>query len=146
MRRVLSYRRDRRGGGNGSLVLQWNSLLKSVARSTHEVCTALELRCCKAGRDFIEHREMLVDVGFRVLDGDGPLLVPPVGLRQDAAVNHREPVVAPKIDVDIGPIAIIANFLRVEHQRAVDSSTYHVGLKPGLLDDSAIAFRELRAE
>src|SRR5580704_14259935 len=128
--------------------MEWSPRISdsSVARGAYEGCTTLKLRFGEPGRHFLEHGEMFVDVGFRVLDGDGPLLVPPIGLRQHAPIDHREPVVAPKIDVDIGPIAIIANFLRVKHQRAVDAGAYDVGLQAGFLDDEAIALGELLAE
>src|SRR5215831_5242031 len=64
---------------------------------------------------------MLVNVRFGVLYGNGPLLVPPIGLREHAAIDHAEPVVAPEIAVDFGPVAVVANLLWIEHQRAVDS-------------------------
>jgi hypothetical protein len=41
----------------------------------HECDTALLLRLSERGRYFFKHREVLVDVCFCVLHGDGPLLV-----------------------------------------------------------------------
>ena len=63
------------------------------------------------GRDFFEHGEMLVNVRFGVLHGDRPLFIPPVGLREHAAIDHAEPIVAPEVDVNFGPVAIVADFL-----------------------------------
>src|SRR5713226_5895367 len=87
-----------------------------VARSTHKCHTPLLLRLCKRRRDLFERRDMLVDVGFSVLYGDGPLFIPPIGLREYTAIDHAEPVVAPEIDIDLGPVAVVLNFLRIEHQ------------------------------
>src|SRR5215467_4859103 len=89
---------------------------------------------------------MPVDIRLGVLHGNGPLLVPPIWLREDTAIDHSKPVVAPKIDIDFGPIAIVANLLRIEHQRAIDPGTGDVSLQAGFLDDSAIAFGEFSAE
>src|SRR5229473_1981777 len=47
---------------------------------------------------------------------DGPLFIPPIGLSEHAAIDHAEPVVAPEIDIDLGPIAIVLDFLRIKHQ------------------------------
>src|SRR5258708_5295372 len=100
----------------------------------------------KRGCDFLKRREMLVDVGFRVLHGDSPLFVPPIRLGKHAAIDHGEPVVAPKIDIDLGPVAVVLDFLRIEHQRAIDASAGDVGLQTRLLDDGAIAFGKSLAE
>src|SRR5882724_4506025 len=94
----------------------------------------------KRGCDFLKRREMLVDVGFRVLHGDSPLFVPPIRLGKHAAIDHGEPVVAPKIDIDLGPVAVVLDFLRIEHQRSVDARAGDVSLQAGFLDDGAIAF------
>src|SRR5712692_5609893 len=117
-----------------------------VARSTHKCHTPLLLRLCKRRRDLFERREMLVDVGFGVLNGDGPLFIPPIELSQHAAIDHGEPVVAPEIDVDLGPVAVVANFLRIEHQGTVDACAGDVSLQAGFFDDGAIALGEIFAE
>src|ERR1039458_7581134 len=80
---------------------------------------ALLLRFRERGSDVVERREMMVDVGLGVLDRNRPLLVPPVGLSHHAAIDHAEPVVSPQVDVDCIPVAVVANFFLVEHQRAV---------------------------
>src|SRR5205823_9084408 len=110
-------------------------------------CQASLLLCLpERRRDFFKNGEVLVNVGFRVLNGDGPLLVPPIGLREYAAIDHGEPVVPPEIDVDLGPVAVVLNLLRIEHQGAVDAGAGDVGLQAGFLDDGAIAFGEIFAE
>src|SRR6266478_9020706 len=115
--------------------------------SRADKCQAtLLLRLGKRGGDFFKHGKMLVDVRAGMLNGDGPLLVPPIGLRENATVDHGEPVVTPEIDVDLGPVAIVLNLLRIEHQRAVDAGADDVGLQAGFLDDGAIAFGETLAE
>src|ERR1700740_1272180 len=81
--------------------------------------TAFSLRLGQGRSDLVKHRQVLVDVRFGVLHGDGPLLVPPIRLRQNAAIDHSEPVVPPQVDVNLGPVAVIADFLRIEHQRAI---------------------------
>jgi len=43
-------------------------------------------------------------------------------------VHHREPVVPPEVDVDGGPVAVVANFLRIKHERTVYAGTGNVGL------------------
>src|ERR1700733_11996547 len=108
--------------------------------------TALLLSLRQGRGDFFENGEMLRDVGFGVLHRDGPLLVPPIGLSEHAAIHHREPIVAPEIDVDGGPVAIILDFLWIEHEGAVDSGADDVGLEADFGDDFAIAVGELFAE
>ncbi len=76
---------------------------------------ALLLRFGQRGGDVVERCQMLVDVGLGVLDGDGPLLIPPVRLSHHAAVDHAKPVMAPQVDVDRLPVAIVANFFRIQH-------------------------------
>src|SRR5690349_710613 len=107
---------------------------------------ALLLRFGERGSDLFEGGEMLIDVRFRMLNRDGPLLVPPIGLREYAAIHHAKPVVAPEIDVDFGPVAVVANFLRVEHEGAVDAGARNIRLQTGLLDDGAIALGKFLAE
>src|SRR5438477_263948 len=63
-----------------------------------------------------------------------------------AAIDHAEPVVAPEIDVNLGPITVIANLLRIKHQRAIDAGARDIGLQAGLLDDGAVAFGQFFAE
>src|SRR5467141_1042730 len=113
---------------------------------TDKYQASLLLRLRKRRRDFFKNCEVFVNVGFRVLNGDGPLLVPPIGLREDATIDHGEPIVAPEIDVDLGPVAVVLNLLRIEHQRAVYAGAGDVGLQAGFLDDGAIAFGEILAE
>src|ERR1700676_576527 len=89
---------------------------------------------------------MLVDVRFGVLHRDGPLLVPPVGLREYAAIYHGKPVVAPQIDINGRPVAVIANFLRVQHQRAIYAGANDVGLQTYFGHGFAIALSEFFTE
>src|SRR5579863_967627 len=87
-----------------------NRFLASLGMTTHDCAAsvssrdrhhaALGLRFCKTRRNLLEHRQVLINVGIHVLHRNRPLLVPPVGLRQHAAVHHGEPVVPPQIDVD----------------------------------------------
>src|ERR1700730_13318194 len=81
-----------------------------VAGSAHKSCAAFLLCFGKPGSDFLEGSEVLVNVGFGVLYGDRPLLIPPVGLRQHAAVHHAEPILPPEVDINLGPVAIVADF------------------------------------
>src|SRR5215813_15585452 len=108
--------------------------------------TALGLSLCQSGRDLVEHGQVGVDVRFAVLHRDGPLLVPPIGLRQHAAVHHREPIVAPEVDIDLGPVAVVLDLLRIEHERAVHSGARDIGFQSDFLDDRTIAVGELPAE
>src|SRR5258708_10684087 len=89
---------------------------------------------------------MLVEVGVGVLDGNGPLFVPRIGLRHHAAVHHGAPVVTPQVDVDGGPVAVIANFFGIKHERAVYASAGNVGLQAGFRHDFAITIGQLFAE
>ena len=89
---------------------------------------------------------MLIDVGVGVLDGDGPLLIPPVRLGHHAAVDHAEPVVTPEVDIDRGPVAVVANFLRIKHERAVGSGLRDVGLQANFRDGLAISVGQFLAE
>src|SRR5258706_2917273 len=117
-----------------------------VARGTDKGHAAFVLSLCKRRCNFLKHSEVLVDVGCGVLNGDGPLFIPPVGLSQHAAIDHGEPVVAPEIDIDVGPVAIVLNFLRIKHQRAIDAGAGTVSLQAGFLDDVAIALGKSFAE
>src|SRR5256885_16717684 len=86
-----------------------------MSGGTHKCQASLLLCLRKRRRDFFKNGEVLVNVGFRVLNGNRPLLVPPIGLREDAAIDRGEPVVAPEIDVDLGPVAVVLN--RSEERR-----------------------------
>src|SRR2546428_1960453 len=117
-----------------------------VTRRADECEAAFLLRFRECGRDFLKHDEVLVNVGFRMLNGDGPLLVPPIGLREYPAIDHAEPVVAPEIDIDLGPVAVVLNFLWIQHQGAVDARARNVSLQTGFFDDGAIALGKILAE
>src|SRR5438270_2583815 len=107
---------------------------------------AFLLRLRQGSCDVRKRRQVLVDIRFRVLHGNRPLLVPPVRLRHHATVDHAEPVVTPEINVDRFPVAIIANLLRIEHQRSVGSSLCNVSLQANFRDRAAIAVRQFFAE
>src|ERR1700687_5049874 len=107
---------------------------------------ALLLRFRQRGGDVIEGRQVLVNVGLGMLNRDGPLLIPPIGLRHHTAVDHAEPVVTPEIDIDWLPVAIVANFFRIQHQRAVRSGLGDVGLQAHFGDGGTITIRELLSE
>src|SRR6266853_4737941 len=124
----------------------WTERCRLVSGRAHKCRAAFLLGFCKRGRDFLENRKMLLNVRFRVLNGDGPLLIPPIRLCQHAAINHAEPVVAPEIDIDFGPVAVVQNFLGIKHQRAIDSGAGDIGLQAGFFDDGAIAFGQFLAE
>src|SRR6266581_1930973 len=117
-----------------------------VSCRTDKSEASLFLGLSKGRCDFFEYREVFVDIRLGMLHGDGPLLVPPIGLRQHSSIDHAKPVVAPEIDVDLGPVAVVLNLLRIEHQDAVDAGAGDVGLQAGFLDDGAIAFGEIFAE
>ena len=91
---------------------------------------AFGLRFSQTRRDLFEYRKVLIDIRFAVLHGNGPLLVPPIRLSQHAAIHHGEPIVAPEVDIDLGPIAIIFDFLRIQHERAVDSGAGDISARP----------------
>src|SRR5260370_28886924 len=69
-----------------------------VSRCTDKGHAALLLGLHQRGCNFLKHSKVLVNICFGVLDGDGPLLVPLVGLGHHAAIDHAEPGVAPQID------------------------------------------------
>src|SRR6266851_2957873 len=117
-----------------------------VARGTDKGHAAFVLSLCKRRCNFLKHSEVLVNVGCGMLNRDGPLFIPPIGLGEDATVDHGEPVMAPEIDINLGPVAIVLNFLWIKHQRAIDAGTGDVSLQAGFLDDVAIAFGKSFAE
>src|SRR5712664_2094415 len=121
-------------------------MLILVPGGSDESGAALLLHFCKGRSDFLEDSEVLVDIRFGMLNADSPLLVPPIGLGEHAPIDHAEPVEAPEIDVNLGPIAVVLNLLGIEHQRAVDTRAGNVGLQAGSLDNGAIAFRKSFAE
>src|ERR1051326_160860 len=112
---------------------------RSVAAGTDCSGAALVLGLSQPGRDFFEGGEVLVDVSFGVLHGNGPLLVPPIGLSENAAINHAEPILTPQISAEREPIAIVADFFVVEHQRPVGARAAHVRLQPSFGNDRAVA-------
>src|SRR5947209_3676894 len=59
---------------------------------------AFLLRFGQGGREVLEGREMFINVGLAVLDGNGPLLVPPLGLRRRSAAPLAERAVPPQVD------------------------------------------------
>src|SRR5580692_4221874 len=122
------------------------ALLGLVAGGTCYGGAALLLGFGQRGSDFFKHGKVFVDVRFRVLDRDGPLLVPPIWLCEDAAIDHGEPIVAPEVDVDGGPVAIVLDFLGIEHQRAVYARAGDVSLQADLGNDFAIALGEALAQ
>src|SRR5690348_7176349 len=130
----------------GAAPARARATLELVACCADEGCAAVLLGFRERRGNFLEDSQVLIDVRFLVLHGNGPLFVPPIRLGEDAAIDHGEPIVAPEIDINLGPVAIVANFLRVEHQRAVDAGAGDVGPQPGFLDDGAIAFGEFFAE
>src|SRR5579871_1462420 len=96
--------------------------------------------------DIVERGQVLVDVSVGVLDGNRPLLIPPVRLSHYTAIDHAEPVMTPEIDVDRRPITVIHDLFRIEHQRAVGASLRDVSLQSDSRDSLAIAIRQLFAE
>src|SRR3984957_20073664 len=78
--------------------------------------------------------EVLVDVGFRVLHRNRPLLIPPIRLRHHSAIDHRKPVMAPQVDVDRQPVAIVFDLCRIQHQRAIHAGARDVSLQTGFGD------------
>src|SRR5580765_8032734 len=96
---------------------------------------AFGLRFRKSGSDFVEHRQVPVNVRFCVLHGNRPLFVPPIGLCQHSAIHHRKPVVPPQIHVDLGPVTVVLDLLWIEHQRTVHAGAGHIRLKANLADE-----------
>src|ERR1700733_15158158 len=82
---------------------------------------------------------MLVNIRHGVGDGDGPLLVPPVGLRHHATVQHAKPVELPEIDIDGVPLTIVTNLVAIEQHGAVCSGAFYVSFQARLLDNLLIA-------
>src|SRR5216684_4036293 len=117
-----------------------------VARGTDKGHAAFVLSLCKRRCNFLKHSEVLVNVGCGMLNGDGPLFIPPIGLCEHAAIDHAEPVVAPEIDIDLGPVTVVLDFLRIKHQRAIDARAGDIGLQAAFFDDDAIAVRKSLAE
>src|ERR1700730_15913387 len=112
----------------------------------YEGDTALLLCLSQRRRNFFKHRKVLVDVRFRVLHRDGPLLVPPVRLREHAAIYHRKPVAAPQIEIDSRTVAVLATLLRVQHQRAIYAGANDVGLQTYFGHGFAVALSEFFTE
>jgi len=52
--------------------------------------------------------KVLVDIGLSMLNRNGPLFVPPVGLTHHATIHHAEPVVPPEVNVNRQPVAVVA--------------------------------------
>ena len=63
----------------------------------YDLRRSLLLRLCQSGRNIFERGDVLINVRFRVLYGDRPLLIPPIRLRHHATVDHGKPVVAPAL-------------------------------------------------
>ena len=97
----------------------------------------LSLGQCR--RHLFKGGEVLVDIRHGVGDGDGPLLVPPVGLRHHATVQHAEPVELPQIRIDRMPLAVVMNFVAIEQHGAVRPGALDVSFEAGLLHDLLIA-------
>src|SRR6185369_6641272 len=119
---------------------------KTLVRYGYNFAYAFLLCLSQCGGHIFERRQVLVDIGLGVLDGDGPLFVPPVRLRHYPAVDHGEPVVPPQIDVDSFPVAVVANLFGIEHQRAVGPGAGDVALQARLGHDLPVAFGQLLAE
>src|SRR5579884_3972490 len=102
-------------GGTGLLACRGHAFAHFSAAKSRGVGAerayghTLLLRRSEGGSHFGEDLQVLVDVLVSVLHRDGPLLVPPVRLREDAAVGHGKPVVGPDVLVDVVPVAIIAD-------------------------------------
>src|ERR1700733_9400195 len=90
-------------------------------------------------REVFEGGEMTIDVVHGVCDGERPLLVPPVGLRHNSAIDHAEPVEAPEVGVDGEPLTVVANLLRIEEQRSVRARALDVALDTVGLHDLVVA-------
>jgi len=111
-----------------------NVLLRKVSDRLHLHCEAsLLLRLRKRRRDLFETPLDACRCQHPYAGRDSPLLVPPVRLREHAAIDHGEPVVAPEIDVDFRPVTVVLNLFRIEHQRTVDTGAGDVGLQPDFL-------------
>src|ERR1700686_1518933 len=129
------------GAGEGARPTRAN-LMRGQCRLADAFLLGFGERC----GDIVESGQMLVDVSLGVLNRNRPLLVPPVGLRHYTAVDHGEPVMTPEIDIDRGPIAVVANFFGIKHQRAVGSGLRDVSLQADFRDGLAISLGELLTE
>ena len=78
---------------------------------------------------------MLFNISSAMRHRDGPLLIPPVRLRDDPAINHGEPVVPPKVDINFHPVAIVPDFFGIQHDRPVGTHPDGIGRHATLLDD-----------
>ena len=56
--------------------------------------------------------------------------------------DHGEPVMAPKVDIDSGPVAIILDLLGIEHDSAVRDAADGIGRQSNLLDDGVVSINE----
>src|ERR1700722_18827156 len=98
------------------------------------------------GGDLLEYLEMVVDVLIGMLHRDGPLLIPPIGLRENAAIDHGEPIVSPHVLVDVVPVAIVAYAPRVQQQRAVGTGAIGVRDQAGLPNDALVSIHQLAVQ
>src|SRR5580692_6967472 len=113
----------------------------SVAGADGDV--RLFLRFRQSRGDFSERRYVPVDVRFGVRYGNGPLLIPPIGLGHYAAIHHGKPIMTPQFAVYVEPVAVIADGLLEEHQRSVGASPDDVSVQTGLRDFLVVAFEQL---
>src|SRR3954463_11353180 len=96
--------------------------------------TALLLSDGQVGRDLRKGLDVAIDVCLRVRDRDRPLLVPVMRLRHHSAIHHGEPIMAPQVDVYGRPVAMVLNFLGIEHHRTVGDNADCVRRQTRLLD------------
>src|SRR4029077_19203107 len=126
--------------------LAWLGMTRGTMLVGDYFSRAFLLRLGQGRRHILERCQMRVDICFRVLNRNRPLFVPPIRLGHHTAVDHCEPVVAPQIDVDGCPIAVVANLPRIEHQSPVRAGARDVALQSDLSNRLAIAIGQLRAE
>src|SRR5689334_20093838 len=80
---------------------------RSLVRYRYHFADALLLGFRQRRGYVFKRGQVLVDVRLGVLDGNSPLLIPPVRLRHDAAIDHGKPVVAPQININRLPVAVV---------------------------------------
>src|SRR4029077_10877256 len=105
-----------------------------LLRARHRSGGPLLLRSCQGWGDLCKSGQVEVNIRFGVCYGDGPLLIPPIGLGHHAAIDHGKPILPPKVGINREPIAVVAHGLREKHQSAMGAGAGDVGAQARLFD------------
>src|SRR6266436_4405320 len=88
-----------------------------LVRHGHHFSYPLLLRLGQRRGHIFKRGQMLLNIGLGVLDGNSPLLIPPVRLRHHTAIDHGEPIVPPQVDVN-GALMPYPKEIRTYNDRA----------------------------